>query len=188
MAARLIAVALRLAAAGAAGTLLVSSAWLMASPQSDQPLVDAFEDATGLGPAYFLSPTERATYAGAIADARRFTEEARRLGAQAREHVAREGASLGDDDLERIVAYRHSFDEMAKGEHFVQRTLRSRARERERFVVGAPAAVLSLTCLALLGYVPRRRPRMRGDVAAALECSGKYRFCPSAQRSDGNGV
>src|SRR6266436_4484514 len=106
MAARLIAVALRISAAGAAAAVLLSSAWLMARPQSDQQLLDAFEDVTGFGPAYFLGPTERATYEGAVADAHRFTEEARRLGARAREH--------------------------------------------ERFVVGAPAAMLSLACLALL--------------------------------------
>ncbi len=167
MAAHLIAVALRIAAAGAAATVLVLSAWLMARPQSDQPLLDAFEDVTGLGPAYFLNPTERAIYEGAGADAQRFTEEARRLGARAREHTASTGAPLGDDELERIVAYRHSFAEMAQGERFVQRTLRNRAREHERFVVGAPAAMLSLTCLALLACVPRRRPQIRGDVAAA---------------------
>jgi zinc/manganese transport system permease protein len=164
MAVHLIAVALRIAAAA---TVLVSSAWLMARPQSDQPLLDAFEHATGLGPAYFLNPTERATYEGAVADAQRFAEEARRLGARAREHTVSEGAPLGDDELERIVAYRHSFEEMAQGERFVQSTLRNRAREHERFVVGAPAAMLSLTCLALLGYVPRHRPQIRADIAAA---------------------
>jgi zinc/manganese transport system permease protein len=166
MALHLIAVALRIAAAGASATVLVSSAWLMARPQSDQPLLDAFEDVTGLVPAYFLNPPERATYERAVADAQRFTEEARRLGARVREHTANEDAPLGDDELERIVAYRHSFEEMAQGERFVQRTLRNRAREHERFVVGAPAAVLSLTCLTLLGYVWRRRPQIRGDVAA----------------------
>src|SRR6266403_263375 len=105
MAAHLLAVALRIAAAGAAATVLVLSAWLMARPQSDQPLLDAFEDVTGLGPAYFLNPTERGTYEGAVGDAQRFTEEARRLGARAKEYAAREGAALGADELERIVAY-----------------------------------------------------------------------------------
>jgi hypothetical protein len=171
VAARLIAVALRTALAGAAVTVLVSSVWLMARPQSDQPLLDAFEDVTGLRPAYFLSQTERATYEGAVADARRFAEEAGRLGA--RENAAREGAPLGHDELEHIVAYRHSFEEMAQGERFVQRILRNRAREHERFVVGAPAAVLSLTCLALMGYAPRRRPRMRSDVAAAKSVAAR---------------
>jgi hypothetical protein len=173
MAVRVIAVALRIAAAGAAATVLVSSAWLMAWPQSDQPLLDAFEDVTGLGPAYFLSPTERATYEDAVVDARRFTEEANRLGARASEHAAREGTRPGDDELERIVAYRHSFEEMAQGERFVQRTLRNRAREHERFVVGAPAAMLSLACLALLGYLPRRRPQMRGDHATTRSVAAR---------------
>src|SRR5262249_37711708 len=162
MAVHLIAVALRIAAAATAATVLVSSAWLMVKPQSDQPLLDALEDATGLGPAYFLNPGERATYEGAVADAQRFTEEAKSLGARAREHMVSEGAPLGDDELERIVAYRHSFEEMAQGERFVQRTLRNRAREHALVVVGEPAAMLSLSCLALLGYVPRRRPQMRG--------------------------
>jgi zinc/manganese transport system permease protein len=167
MAARLIAVALRIASAGAAATVLVSSAWLMARPQSDQPLLDAFAYVTGLGPAYFLSPTERATYEGAVADTRRFTEEAERLGVRASEHAVRQGAPPGDDELERIVAYQHSFEEMAQGERFVERILRNRAREKVRFVIGVPAAVLSLICLALLGYVPRQRLLIRGAVAAA---------------------
>lgn len=164
MAARLIVVVLRITSTTAAAAVLVSSAWLMVRPQSDQPLLDAFDDVTGLGPAYFLSPAERATYEGTIADARRFTEEAKRLGAKefvAREQTAREGEPLGDDELERIIAYRHSFDEMAQGERFVQGVLRNRARERERFVIGAPAALLSVTCLALLACVPRRRPQIR---------------------------
>jgi zinc/manganese transport system permease protein len=167
MAARLIAAALRIAAAAAAAAVLVSSGWLMARPQSDQPLLDAFEDVTGLGPVCCLSPGERATYEGAVADARRFNEEGERLGARAKEHAAREGALPGDDEMERILAYQHSFEEMAQGERFVQGMLRSRAREQERFVIGAPAAMLSLTGLALLGYAPRRRSRMRRGVAAA---------------------
>jgi zinc/manganese transport system permease protein len=164
MAARLIAVALRIALAGAAVTVLVSSAWLMASPRSDQPLLDALGGITGFGPAYFLSPTERATYEGAVADTQRFTEEAERLGARASE---RKGAPLGNDELERLVAYQHSFEEMAQGERFVERVLRDRAREHQRFAIGVPAAMLSLVCLALLGYAARHRRWIRGAVGAA---------------------
>jgi hypothetical protein len=163
----LVAVVLRATSAAAAATVLVSGVWLMVRPQTDQPLLNAVERLTGLGPAYFLKPFERATYEGAAADALRFTREAERLGT--REQVARaEAGPLADDEeLQRIVSYRHTFDEMAQGERFVQDVLRGRAREHARFVFGAPAALLSLACLALLGGLPWRRARVRGDGAAA---------------------
>jgi hypothetical protein len=152
----LMAVVLRATAAAAAATVLISGVWLMVEPQADQPLLDAFERVTGLGPGYFLGPFERATYESAAVDARRFTEEAQRLGL--RESAARAaGAPIADDEAERIASYRHTFDEMAQGERFVQGVLRGRAREHERFIVGAPAAMLSLACLALLGFAPWRR-------------------------------
>jgi len=146
--------------------VFVSSLWLMVKPQADQPLLDAFERLTGFGPAYFLSPLDRSTYEEATVDALRFTEEAERLGA--REHATRaKGVPSADDEVQRIVSYRHSFDEMAQGERFVREFLRGRARERERIIIGAPAAILSFACLALLGYSPWRRAWTQGDGAAA---------------------
>jgi zinc/manganese transport system permease protein len=165
----LIAVVFRATMAAAAATVFVSSVWLTVEPRTDQPLLEAFEHLTGLGTAHFLSPSDRATYEGAAVDALRFTNEADRL--RARESAARaEGGPVADDEVQRIVSYRHSFVEMAQGERFVQEVLRARARERERFIVGAPAAMLSLVCLALLGSAAWRRAsisRSRGRVASA---------------------
>jgi len=133
----------------------------MARPQSDQPLLDGFEEVTGLGPAYFLNPTERAIYDGAGADAQRFTErKPGRLGREPgniRQAQVRRSATMNWNASWPIGTDSRRW---RQGERFVQRTLRNRAREHERFVVGAPAAMLSLTCLALLACVPRRRPQI----------------------------
>jgi len=146
---------LRAAAAVVAAVVLGSSLWLMASPRSDQPLLDAIEQATGLGTVYLLKSADRATYADAAADVLRFTHEAERLAAR---EAARDGTSLAADEVERIASYRHAFEEMAAGERFVQGVLRQRAHEAARFVLGVPAAVLSAACLALvLGGAWRKR-------------------------------
>lgn len=163
MAARLITAMLRTALAGGAALVLAASAWLMATPHSDQPVLDVFEGIAGVGAVSFLSASERATYEDAIADTRRFTREAETLALRATEHRA--GAERGDGELERIVAYQHSFEEMAQGERFVEGVLRGRARERERFVIGVPATVLSLGALALAGWLRRQR-RTGGAIAA----------------------
>jgi hypothetical protein len=140
--------------------VFVSSLWLVVKPQADQPLLDAFERLTGFGPTYFLSPFDRSTYEEAGADALRFAQEAAKL--ETREHTARaNGLPSADDEGQSIVAYRHGFDEMAQGERFVQAFLRGRARDRERLIVGAPAAILSFVCLAWLGCSPWRRRWMQ---------------------------
>lgn len=164
--ARLITAMLRTVLAGGAALVLAASAWLMATPHSDQPVLDVFEGIAGFGAVSFLSASERATYEDAIADTRRFTREAEALALRATEHRAGPpvGAERGDGELERIVVYQHSFEEMAQGERFVEGVLRGRARERERFMIGVPAAGLSLGALALAGWLRRQR-RTRGGGA-----------------------
>ncbi|TMG86254.1 MAG: metal ABC transporter permease [Betaproteobacteria bacterium] len=129
---------------------LVSSLWLMLNPTADQPLAAIFEGASGLGPANFLGTSERDIFDSATRDAGRFQGEVDRL--NAREKAARfEGAPLSDEEIRRIASYQQSFNEMARGERFVQDVLRGKARAREAWIVGAPVAAISLLGLALLG-------------------------------------
>src|SRR6266571_1937319 len=150
----------RVAADGAAmlalAAVLASSLWLIFNPAAEQPLLALLERASGTGPAIFLSASDRAIYDGALRDAVRFQAEVAAL--NARERAARvAGAPLADDEVRRIASYQQSFNEMARGERFVEEVLRAKARARERWIVGLPAAALALTGLVLLGRALRVR-------------------------------
>ena len=141
--------------------LLASSVWLMVNPTADQPLPALVERATGIGPAQFLGATERETYESAVRDVARFQGEVDRIDAM--EKAARYQATpLSDDEIRRIASYQQSFNEMTRGERFVQDVLRGKARTRERWIVGAPAAMIALLGLFWLA----RRYRKPGYSAA----------------------
>ncbi|TMG82024.1 MAG: metal ABC transporter permease [Betaproteobacteria bacterium] len=129
--------------------VLASSVWLMVNPAGDQPLAALVETATGMGSAGFLDARDREIYDGAARDMVRFQTEVDRLDAM--ERTARyEGAALSDDDIRRLASYQQSFNEMTRGERFVQDVLRTKARVRERWIVGLPFAVLALFGLGML--------------------------------------
>jgi zinc/manganese transport system permease protein len=71
---------------------------------------------------------------------------------------------LPDDEIRRIASYQQSFNEMARGERFVQEVLRGKARARERWIVGLPAALLALLGLGLLSRPYWRHRLGRRDV------------------------
>jgi zinc/manganese transport system permease protein len=145
--------------------ILSSSVWLMINPSGDQPLLALVERAAGVGPAQFLGPNERDTYESAAKDRVRFQGEADRLDAM--EKAARyRGAPLPDDQIRRIASYQQSFHEMTRGERFVQDVLEGKARARERWIVGLPAAILALLGLVLFARrigESRRRSRLAED-------------------------
>jgi zinc/manganese transport system permease protein len=136
--------------------VLASSLWLMLNPAADQPLLAVIERTTGLGPPTFLGTADRATYDEAIRDAARFQAEVATL--NAKERAARIGGTpLTDDEVRRVASYQQSFNEMARGERFVEDVLRAKARARERWIVGLPAAGLAAAGLYLLVRALRRR-------------------------------
>jgi zinc/manganese transport system permease protein len=136
--------------------ILASSLWLMINPAGDQPLLALAERV--VGPAQFLSPSERGTYESATRDRVRFQGEVDRLNAM--EKTARyQGAPLPDDEIRRIASYQQSFNEMTRGERFVQDVLEGKARSRERWIVGLPAAILAFLGLVFFtrGILETRR-------------------------------
>jgi zinc/manganese transport system permease protein len=142
-------IAARSAIALALVLVLASSVWLIVNPAADQPLVAVFEAATGLEPGHFLSASERDIYESAGRDSARFQAEVDRL--DAKEKAARyEGAPLPDEEIRRIASYQQSFNEMTRGERFVQDVLRGKARARERWIVGVPLLVVSVAALLLI--------------------------------------
>jgi zinc/manganese transport system permease protein len=142
-------------AATALALILASSVWLLVNPAGDQPLVALFERATGLRPEHFLKGSDRETFESAQRDMLRFQSEVDHL--DAKENAARyEGAPLPDEEIRRIASYQQSFNEMTRGERFVQDVLRGKARERERWTVGLPAALIAFGGLALIARRYRR--------------------------------
>jgi zinc/manganese transport system permease protein len=136
--------------------ILASSVWLMVNPVADQPLAALVEGATGIGPAHFLSAGDRDIYESATRDTARFQREVDQL--NAREKAARFQADpLSDEEIRRIASYQQSFNEMERGERFVQEVLRGKARARERWMVGLPAALIALLGLGWLARPYWRR-------------------------------
>lgn len=128
----------------------LSSLWLIGNPTADQPFLALAERALGLGPRLFLTSSERVQYDGAVSDEIRFKAEVVHLNTM--EHDARvKGDQLSNDDVRRIASYQTSYNEMARGERFVQDVLRGKARARERWYVGIPLAFLALAGLLLFG-------------------------------------
>jgi len=73
---------------------------------------------------------------------------------------------LSAEEIRRIASYQQSFNEMARGERFVQEVLRGKARARERWMVGLPAAILALVGLGWLARPHRWRQSRRRSVEA----------------------
>lgn len=116
-------------------TLLASGAWLMAQPRADQPLLDTLEAAVPGTRAFYMTSPERAVHQEAEVYAERHRVQAERL--NEREARSRwQGASLSDMEVQRISSFLKSYNEMRKGEQFVQREVRNRARERNRWLLG----------------------------------------------------
>ncbi len=125
---------------------LLSGAWLALNPRADQPLLDAAESASPVIRSYFLSPAEREVYESAVAVESKVQGESARMNEL--ERASRwQGSDLSDDDVRRLSSYVQSFQEMRAGERFVQREIRNKARERQRWVIGVPLALVSLGLL-----------------------------------------
>ena len=139
-----------------------SALLLMLAPRADQPLLDAAEHAfPGLRAAYFTR-VEVATYADARAYAERHRIEAERLN-EIETRSRSQGKALDDTMVQRISSFLKSYGEMRRGEEFVMREVRSRARERVRWIAGA--ALLALALLMTPGALALLR---RGAARARL--------------------
>jgi zinc/manganese transport system permease protein len=148
----------RITVVAALASLVLSSAWLVMNPAGDQPLLAVFERLFGWGPPTFLSRADGDTYQSAVRDIGRFQNEAGRLDSMEKAARSR-GMPLPDDEIRRIASYQQTFNEMARGEQFVQDFLRVKARTRERWIVGVPAGILALAGLGFSLMALRKRRR-----------------------------
>ena len=159
--------AARIAAGAVALIVLAQGAWLIASPASDQPLLALLERASGIGPERALTAGERRVYLEAVEVERRNRGEVERLRAAERE-ARWKGDGLSEEEVRRIASFQQTFNEMGRGERFVQDHLRAVARGRERWTVGLPAIALSVLTLLLCRPRGRRAGGARfGKLTAA---------------------
>jgi zinc/manganese transport system permease protein len=141
--------------AGVAALLVLSGAWLAISPKADQPLLDSVEHAVPGLRGLYMSDSEMEVFRDADRSAERYRREAEYL--NDKEAKSRwQGEALADTDVRRISSFLQSYNEMRKGEEFVKREVRSRAREGSRWWLGAVLAAIGLALL------PWRRLARRG--------------------------
>jgi zinc/manganese transport system permease protein len=120
---------------GTAIVLAGSALWLIAAPRADQPLLDAAEYVFPVLRSAYLNRAELAAYEDARIYAERHRVEAERLNA-VETRSRSQGDALDDYTVQRISSFLKSYGEMRRGEQFVMREVRSRARERIRWIAG----------------------------------------------------
>ena len=139
------------AAIGLAGMLLA------AFPRMDHYWIDWTEDTAPLVEMVFLMPAERQAWRDSREALERGTAELRRL--TTLEVDARWGrATLTEEQQERLRQFLASRGEITAGDRFVLKTLRGRARERQRFWLGLP-----LLALGIAGALTLARRRKGND-------------------------
>jgi zinc/manganese transport system permease protein len=147
----------------AAGTTLagvviaLAGVALMAFPRADHVWLDALERAAPPVQSGFLSPYERGVAAESRAAIERGVAEARAL--RARQVDAAWSPRPQDaEDRERLRQFTLSREEIVAGDRLVLKTLTRKARERQRWSLGAPLTLAGVA-LATLGATSRRRYR-----------------------------
>ncbi len=143
-----------------AALFIVSGMWLMIAPRADQPLLDSVEYMAPELRRFYLNELELEVYGDAERHAERYRRQAERL--NEKEVKSRwQGEGITDTDVRRIASFLQSYNEMRKGEEFVKREVRSRARERTRWVMGGILIVFGLL------MAPWRPDRARARASGA---------------------
>ena len=136
----------------------LSGLLIVAGPRIDQPLLDAAEYLAPALREIYLREGEIRIHQDAGEHAERYRREAEQL--NAREASSRAGGEVLDDtQVRRISSFLKSYGEMRRGEEFVMREVRSRARERVRWL-GIPLILIAL--LMIPGLPTRLTDSIRG--------------------------
>jgi zinc/manganese transport system permease protein len=132
--------------------LAASAVQLAVAPRADQPLLDLAELAFPSLRTLYFTHAEASTYADASEYAERYRRQAEDLNERERRNRT-EGQGLDDLTVARISSFLKSYGEMRKGEQFVMGEVRTRARERIRWI----GSVGLLACAFLIAPVRWRR-------------------------------
>ena len=121
--------------AGAA--MALAGLLLAAFPRMDHHWLNWLEEAAPAVELVFLSSAERQAWRDSREALARGVAEMRRL-STLQEDVRWGRATLGEDQKERLRQFLAARGEITAGDRFVLRTLRDRARERQRYWLGVP--------------------------------------------------
>ena len=139
--------------------IIAGSGILVAAlPRADQPFFDAAEYVFPGARALYFSKAETHTYQDAAEYAERYRREIERLN-EVEARSRGEGQAIDDFQVRRISSFLKSYGEMRKGEEFVMREVRARARERIRWLVGGVALIVAF--LLVPGGISRLRQALR---------------------------
>jgi zinc/manganese transport system permease protein len=132
-----------------AAAIAVVGALLLAFPKMDQPWLDALEAVAPPVQTVFLTEFERATRTDALKDIDRAQAELARL--RALEQDVRWGrAQMDPEKAERLRQYLAGRGEIAAGDQLVLQSLRAKARERQRWMLGLPLLLIGTVGFAWL--------------------------------------
>jgi len=135
--------------------LALAGAALAAFPRADHVWLDALEGALPSLQDAFLSAHER----GVAADAREASARGAREVAALRTRqadVAWGARATGAEERERLRQFTLGREELVAGDRMVLRTLRSRARQRQRYWLGIPLLALGAATMAVAARQRRR--------------------------------
>jgi len=150
-------VALRFARWLVAALLAASGLGVAIWPRADQPLLDAMERAFPAIRSAYMDEKAQAIAVDAAGFSERYRDEAAKL--RAREEERRwKGEPLDEVEVRRIGSFLKSYNEMIRGEEFVVREVRSRAREQNRWWI---SGILVLLALSLVVSLPSKRTTPR---------------------------
>lgn len=147
---RVFVLALSIIQASVLGVILLSGVWLTVNPLADHPLLDLLETYQPSVKSLFLTLEEKQILAQSVSGEAQMRSEIEQLAVMER-NSRWQGAELTQEELRRLSSYTLSFQEMEKGEQFVERELRNKVRDRQRWVLGVPLIFLSLGWLITLG-------------------------------------
>jgi zinc/manganese transport system permease protein len=158
---------------GTAAAALVGLAGLLLLlfPRMDHHWLNWLEEAVPSVQTAFLSPAERATYRDSREAIRRDQAELSRL-RRLQQQVQWGMEAMPAEQQERLRQFLASQGEITAGDQMVLRTLRGKARERQRVVLGLPLLAAGAAGAFVLG----RRARGRGTRAR-----------PAAEKGDASG-
>src|SRR5262249_41049175 len=115
--------------------LVLSGILFAAAPRADQPILDTLESLVPAARSLYLNAKEAEIHREAGEFAERYRREAEKLN-DLELRSRSEGSAIDDQQVRRISSFLKSYSEMRKGEQFVMREVRARARERIRWPVG----------------------------------------------------
>ncbi len=149
-----------------AAVLAASAIWIVVSPRTDQPVLDLLERVFPAIRSAYMDDKALDIAADAERHRERYGEEARKLRALEAERRWK-GEPLDEIEVRKIGSFLKSYNEMMKGEEFVVREVRDRAREARRWWIGAVFTLFAASVLASPS-IRSRRPKAGSPTPAGM--------------------